>query len=223
MQRDFFRMGRLSLLVLFILPLGITQVFSQQSQAILRGQVVDLLGGIVVGITVTARDASGTERTATTNEEGQYVFPALPPGRYTVRVNTPGFSPYENTQVDVSPGRTEPLDIVLSVAEAAEEVIVSINEENGIDTEPENNSDAVILRGDDLDSLPDDPEDLAEALAALAGPTAGADDEGQIYIDGFTGGRLPPKESIREIRINRNPYFCIIDNCYKVEKSRGCL
>lgn len=211
MQRYFIRIGRLSLFVLFILPVGITQVFSQQSQAILRGQVVDLLGGVVVGITVTAMDASGAERTATTNDEGQYVFPALPPGRYTVRINTPGFSPYENTEVDVSPGRTAPLDIILAVAEAAEEVVVNINEEEGIDTEPENNSDAVILRGDDLDSLPDDPEDLAEALAALAGPTAGADDEGQIYIDGFTGGRLPPKESIREIRINRNPFSAEYD------------
>ena len=34
---------------------------------------------------------------------------------------------------------------------------------------------------------------------------------GQIYIDGFTGGRLPPKESIREIRINRNPFSAAYD------------
>ena len=34
---------------------------------------------------------------------------------------------------------------------------------------------------------------------------------GQIYIDGFTGGRLPPKESIREIRINQNPFSAEYD------------
>jgi hypothetical protein len=184
---------------------------AQQSQATLRGQVVDALGAVVIGVTVTATDAAGTERTAATNEQGQYVFPSLPPGRYAVRVNTPGFTPYENTQVEVTAGGTEPLDIVLTVASATEEVIVNIGEELDTSTEPENNSDAVVLRGDDLDSLPDDPEDLAEALQALAGPTAGVDDDGQIYIDGFTGGRLPPKESIREIRINRNPFSAEYD------------
>ena len=51
----------------------------------------------------------------------------------------------------------------------------------------------------------DDPDQLAEALQALAGPGAGPNG-GQFFIDGFTGTRLPPRESIREIRINQNPY-----------------
>jgi hypothetical protein len=53
---------------------------------------------------------------------------------------------------------------------------------------------------------------LSEALQALAGPGAGSAEEGaQIYVDGFTGGRLPPKESIREIRVNRNPFSAEYD------------
>jgi hypothetical protein len=67
------------------------------------------------------------------------------------------------------------------------------------------------LRGADLDALPDDPDDLSEALQALAGPSAGSDEGAQIFVDGFTGGRLPPKESIREIRINRNPFSAEYD------------
>jgi hypothetical protein len=74
-----------------------------------------------------------------------------------------------------------------------------------VSTEPENNADQVVLRGQDLDALPDDPDELAAALQALAGPSAGPNG-GQIFIDGFTGGRLPPKESIREVRINQNPF-----------------
>jgi hypothetical protein len=62
-----------------------------------------------------------------------------------------------------------------------------------------------VLRGADLDALPDDPDDLAAALQALAGPSAGPNG-GQIFVDGFTGGRMPPKEAIREIRINQNPF-----------------
>ncbi|HEX8921679.1 MAG TPA: hypothetical protein VF766_09390, partial [Pyrinomonadaceae bacterium] len=45
---------------------------------------------------------------------------------------------------------------------------------------------------------------MAAALTALAGPSAGPNG-GQIYIDGFTGGRLPPKEAIREVRVSQNP------------------
>lgn len=211
MRQAFFRDKVLKISVLFYFLISCAATFAQQSQATLRGQVVDLLGGVLIGVTVTAVDAQGAQRTATTNEQGQYVFTALPPGRYTIRVSSTGFMPYENTGVEVAVGRTEPLDIVLTVAEAAEEVTVSIDDENGTSTDPENNSDATVLRGTDLDSLPDDPEDLAEALQALAGPTAGVDDEGQLYIDGFTGGRLPPKESIREIRINRNPFSAEFD------------
>jgi hypothetical protein len=69
---------------------------------------------------------------------------------------------------------------------------------------------AIVLKGTDLESLPDDPDDLAAALQALAGPAAGPNG-GQIYIDGFTGGRLPPLASIREIRINSNPYSAEYD------------
>jgi hypothetical protein len=79
-----------------------------------------------------------------------------------------------------------------------------------VSTEPENNAGAVVLKGDDIEALPDDPDDLAAALQALAGPSAGPNG-GQIFVDGFTGGRLPPRASIREIRINSNPFSAEYD------------
>ena len=48
-------------------------------------------------------------------------------------------------------------------------------------------------------------------LSALAGPSAGPNG-GQIYVDGFTGGQLPPKSSIREIRVNQNPFSAQYDS-----------
>src|SRR6185436_9496636 len=103
---------------------------------------------------------------------------------------------------------TVPLNITLSVA--IEQAEVTITAEAPIDTEPENNAGAVVLRGEALNALPDDPDDLADALQALAGPSAGLNG-GSTYIDGFSSGRLPPKESIREIRINRNPFSAEYD------------
>jgi hypothetical protein len=182
---------------------------AQQSQGTLRGKVSDELGGIVIGATVTAADASGVEKTALTDEEGNYVFSALPPGSYTVRVSASGFGLYENMGVEVTAGRTDPLDIVLTVAIEQEEVTVTA--ESPVSTDPESQAGAVVLRGEDLDALPDDPEDLSEALQALAGPSVGPEGGAEIYLDGFTGGRLPPKESIREIRINRNPFSAEYD------------
>src|SRR6202011_5283846 len=68
-----------------------------------------------------------------------------------------------------------------------------------------NNASATVIRGEDLQALSDDPEDLAADLQALAGPSAGPNG-GAIFVDGFSGGELPPKESIGEIRINQNPF-----------------
>ena len=70
---------------------------------------------------------------------------------------------------------------------------------------PDENGGAIVLNGSDLDALSDDPDQLQNELQALAGPAAGPNG-GQIYIDGFEGGQLPPKSSIREIRINQNPF-----------------
>ncbi|MCA1632047.1 MAG: carboxypeptidase regulatory-like domain-containing protein, partial [Acidobacteria bacterium] len=192
-----------------VLSCGTVFARAQQSSGTLRGKVSDELGGRVVGAIVTAADASGVEKTATTDEEGNYLFSALAPGSYTVRVAASGFGLYENIGVEVMAGRIAPLDIVLTVAIEQEEVTVTA--ESPVSTDPESQAGAVVLRGEDLDALPDDPEDLSEALQALAGPSVGAEGGAEIYLDGFTGGRLPPKESIREIRINRNPFSAEYD------------
>ena len=199
-QRTLCQLVIFTLAAILLCPLS---AFTQQSLGTLRGQVADEFGGLIVGATVTAADASGVEKTATTDSEGNYVFSALAPGRYTVRVTASGFNAYEHAGVEVAAGRTEPHNITLSVA--IEQTEVTVTAESPVSVEPENNAGAVVLRAADLDALPDDPEDLSDALQALAGPSAGPGG-GQIFLDGFTGGRLPPKESIREIRINRNPF-----------------
>jgi hypothetical protein len=196
-KRNFGGALALALLLLF----AAAPASARQATATLRGQVSDDFGGIIVGATVTAVDAAGAERTTTTNGEGSFSIAGLAPGKYTVRAVAGGFALFEQ-EVEVAPGARNALDIKLSIALEKEEVTIAA--EGGISTASESNADALVLRGKDLDVLPDDPEDLSAALSALAGPSAGPNG-GQIYIDGFTGGRLPPKESIREVRINQNP------------------
>jgi hypothetical protein len=202
-------MGRALLALLVLYAFGSFSLFAQQqATATLRGTVADEFGGLIVGATVTVADASGVQRQTTTDEEGRYSFSGLAPGRYTVNVASQGFATYDNAGVEVLAGRTDPLNVTLSIS--VEQVEVTVSAEEAISTEPENNLGALTLRGTDLDALPDDPDDLTEALQALAGPAAGQEG-GEIFIDGFSGGRLPPKESIREIRINRNPFSAEYD------------
>ena len=79
-----------------------------------------------------------------------------------------------------------------------------------LSVQSENNASALVLKDKDLDALSDDPDELASQLQALAGPAAGPNG-GEIYIDGFTGGQLPTKSSIREIRVNQNPFSAQYD------------
>ena len=197
----------IALCVLAIGPAGVA--LSQQRPGSLRGQVLDELGGAIVGASVTAIDAKGTEKSVVTNDGGIYTITGLAPGKYTVRVVNAGFAIFENTEVDVVSGKVQQLDVTLKVAIEEQKVTVAADNRE-LSTEPENNAGAVVLKGDDIDALPDDPDDLAAALQALAGPSAGPNG-GQIFVDGFTGGRLPPRASIREIRINSNPFSAEYD------------
>jgi Carboxypeptidase regulatory-like domain len=188
---------------------GPTTTFAQRATVLLKGQVLDQFGAAIVGATVIATDANGVAKSTTTNGEGSYSFNDLAPGKYLVSASAKGFAPADGVELELTSGRIQQFDITLKVTIEEQKVTIS-NESPALSTEPENNAGALIFKGADLSALPDDPDDLAAALQALAGPSAGPNG-GQIYIDGFTGGRLPPKSSIREIRINSNPFSAEYD------------
>jgi hypothetical protein len=174
-----------------------------QNRGTLRGQVSDEFGASIVGATVTLTDAAGTAKTATTGPDGNYSFTGLTAGKYKVHAASAGFATSEDTEIDVAANRREPLNFTLKIA--AIETQVKVNSDTPISTDANNNANQQVLSGKDLDALPDDPDELAAALQALAGPTVGPSG-GQIFIDGFSGGNMPPKEAIREIRIQQNPF-----------------
>src|SRR5712691_8847138 len=179
-----------------------TSTFAQ-ARASVRGVISDEFGAAIVGATVSLTDASGAAKTATTNADGAYVFNGLAPGKYKIHAVATGFAVSTDVDVDVATGRRDPVNITLKIA--AIESQVKVNAEAPLSTDSSNNANQTVISGRDLDALPDDPDELAAALQALAGPSIGPNG-GQIFIDGFSGGNMPPKESIREIRINQNPF-----------------
>jgi hypothetical protein len=175
----------------------------------LRGQVADPSGAVIPQASLTVTSAAGASRTATSDASGQYVISGLAPGEYTVTVEATGFSTFTSPAVRVAAGQTQHLNVSLSIQTAQQEVQVT-GDTQGVSVDPDSNVSAVVMTGKDLDALSDDPDELSNELTALAGPAAGPSG-GQIYIDGFTGGQLPPKSAIRAIIINQNPFSAQYD------------
>src|SRR5207244_12344071 len=132
---------------------------------------------------------------------GKYLFPSLRPGKYLVRVIVKGFAVSQRPNFDISGPAS--LDVQLVIA--AESQVVNVEDEAGrVGTDPTSNASAIVLGEKELEALSDDPDELMQQLQAMAGPSGGPSG-GQIYIDGFSGGNLPSKSSIREVTIHSNP------------------
>jgi hypothetical protein len=168
------------------------------------GQVKDFTGAVIPTATVTLMSGDGNSQTAQVQADGTYTFRGVAPGTYTVSAAYKGLTQSGVVAVLISGSETVRGDIVMKPAEVTQEITVQENP-NQVSVDPSQNADALVIKGPDLDALPDDPDDLQQDLQALAGPSAGPNG-GEIYVDGFSSGRLPPKESIREIRINQNPF-----------------
>jgi hypothetical protein len=189
---------------LFLLALLVLSLPLCAQTAALRGQVMDETGAVVPGATVMLNGPSGLAKTATSGSDGSYSFIGLPPGSYTVRVSAPDLTQAQPAKISLQTG-AQSLNLKMNVASVTQQVTVQDTGGPSVSTDPSSNSTATILRGDDLQALSDDPDDLQSDLQALAGPSAGPDG-GEIYVDGFSSGQLPSKDSIREVRINQNPF-----------------
>ena len=188
-------------------PLAVPQTpAAQPASGNLHGQVSDPSGAAIPNASVVLTPAAAGSAPIKTqaNGQGQYEFKALPPGQYTLNVIAQGFSVYENDNVVISAGPAQLLNVAMAIEVEQQKIQVSDTAPT-VDVNPANNAGAITISGKELEALPDDPDDLQQDLQALAGPSAGPNG-GEIFIDGFSSGRLPPKESIREIRINQNPF-----------------
>jgi hypothetical protein len=133
-----------------------------------------------------------------TNQKGEARFNRIVPGRYQVHVEAAGFKVQDIEGVTIVPGpnRTEialEIDAIKADVNIEEEAVVR-------NTNPNGAAFSNVLTADQIAQLPDDPDEFENAINQLAGPGA------QIRVNGFRGGKLPPKSQIREIRFRLNPY-----------------
>jgi hypothetical protein len=197
-------------LFLFLAFALATAVSHAQSKGVVRGTVTDPTGAVIPNATVSFTTPDGhTAASATSTDSGAYRAANLAPGTYIVIATATGFAPSTSKAITVTAGQSRQFDISLTIAVEQQQVEVNANTPT-VSVAPDSNANSLVITGKDLDALSDDPDELSNELTALAGPAAGPSG-GQIYIDGFTAGELPPKSAIREIRINRNPFSAEYD------------
>ncbi len=190
-------------LLLAAVPSAFAQAPSGPS---LKGAVTDPSGASVPGAIVQLRGPGGEKRN-TTDAQGLYSFTGLNAGKYQIRVIAKGFTVNERRDVEI----TAPMTFDAQLQILADATVLNVEDEaNSVTADAANNGGALVLKEKELAALSDDPDELAQQLQAMAGPGAGPGG-GQIYIDGFSGGQLPPKSSIREIRVNSNPFSAEYD------------
>jgi hypothetical protein len=188
------------LIALFVLLLAVAAHAQEpaarggQGPASLRVTIVDQTGAAIVNAAVRVTPAGGAAIDLASNDRGQAVLTNLPVGSVQVHVEATGFAPYD-ADVTLRRGNNN-RTVTLRLASLHEELVVS-------DTDAGSRRDTAFsttLDEDDLAGLPDDPDEFEEALRQMAGGDA------VFQVNGFRGGRLPPKNQIRQVRFRTNAY-----------------
>lgn len=180
-----------------------SSLFAEVPDDLITGVVTDQTGAVVPDATVSLSANDGTSKTAVSDGQGRYRFRNISPGEYKITAWAAGFSVTDAASVTAVRGRTVVRNFQLQIAVTRQEVRVQTSA--SMDTEPTNNASALTISDSALESLADDPDELSQDLQALSGPSAGPDG-GEIFVDGFSGARIPPKSAIREVRVNQNPF-----------------
>lgn len=166
--------------------------------------VVDQTGAVLPSASIAVTGQEQATRAVSvspgiTSAAGLATFERLSVGRYTLQVEFPGFEPATVRDVRVRAGENR-RTVTLRLKKVEEEVTVGRDGQSaGLD--PRGNAFSTILTREMIEALPDDPEEMEAVLKAMA--PAGA----QFRVDGFTGGRMPPKSQIRSIRLPRMDMF----------------
>ena len=159
----------------------------------LKVTVVDQTGAALITASVTVVDPGGAARTVPVDGRGQAAVAGLDTSTYTVRVEAEAFESYEGP-LTLKRG-SNAITVTLPVAGLAEEVVVRNDT-----ADASAGAFTTSLSEQEIAELPDDPEELEQVLMQMAGPGA------TMRVNGFRGGRLPPKNQIQSIRFRMNSF-----------------
>ncbi|MCA1849469.1 MAG: TonB-dependent receptor, partial [Acidobacteria bacterium] len=205
---------------------------SQATTGNIEGRVLDPQAAVISGANVTATNQrTGFEKSAVTDEEGNYRLILLPPGTYTVRATGEGFAQTELRDVVVTVGGKTSLDLNLSVSGSTETVTVT-SEAPVVETT--RTSVASVINERNIENLPVNGRNFLDFAtltpSVIRDPTRtgdlavggqkgtlnslqvdGADNNNTFFGQSFgrTGTRPPyqfSEESVQEFQVNQNGF-----------------
>ena len=123
------------------------------STAALRGTITDPTGALIPGATVTITTSAGaTVKETTADSSGAYAVTGLTAGSYIVRTSYPGFAPFKMPAIQLAAGQSKRVDI--SMAMEVEQQSVTVTDESPtVNIEASGNSNAIVIKGKDLEAL----------------------------------------------------------------------
>ena len=190
--------------LLFVVCLAPDRLGAAEGGVSLSGRITDETGAAIPHAAVRLAGNQARPR-ETADELGRYRFDRLLPGSYSLTASAQGYVLAEPRRLELTSGENLTVDLVLRVSFPRQEVTVG-TEADPTRLDLDTAIGTQILRGQELDELPDDPDELLAHLQALAGPGAAG-----VMVDGFSGGEIPAKEDIREIRIEGDDYSAEYD------------
>jgi hypothetical protein len=164
--------------------------------------VADQTGAVIPGATITMTRSDGPQPDASrgpveTSPEGVATLPGLPPGRYTVQIEFPGFESNTIKDLRVRAGDNRQ-SVVLAIKKVEDSVVVGQDAQTA--ASDRNRAFGSALTREQIDALSDDPEEARRQLLDMVGGDA------VIRVDSFEGAQLPPKSQIRSIRVSRDAF-----------------
>jgi hypothetical protein len=137
-----------------------------QFRASIQGTVTDPSGAVIPNAKVTLKDnATNSVQTATSNESGVYSFNGLPPARFTLMAEAPGFTQKSIQDLTIIPEQANSVNIQLAVGEASTSVSVSAETLPPLDTATANLQG--VVNSNEIQHLPSSGRDVFQ-LAQLA-------------------------------------------------------
>ncbi len=188
---------RLSLYLLWC-ALCLSFCLAQSNDATLTITVVDPNGAAIRDARVQLSASAIKPKSANTSRSGEARLQRLAIGTYRVLVEAAGFEAQIIDTVTLHAGANT-LAVKLNIANVKDELEVKQDKREAA-TDPRGDGFSSVLTEAQLAMLPDDPDEFEEVLRNMAGPGA------RFRVNGFGGGKLPPKSQIREIRFRTNQW-----------------
>ncbi len=185
----------LSIFILIVISLPAIAQSRRNQEATLSVTVVDPSGAAIQKADVKI---TGVKKPSGTNSRGQVTFKGLIPGEVQIEVTAAGFEAGSAGPLTLTPGENN-IEVRLEIAAVQDEIVIG-QDKREANTDPRGNAFTNILTAEQIAQLPDDPDEFEDAIRQMAGPGA------TFRVNGFRGGKLPPKNQIREIRFRTNAF-----------------